>query len=68
MEPVFVGDSNSRYFMNDLSHYNKDIERVMDLEEWKSKVQKYCQTDCIALYQILTKFKKLVYDKWKVNI
>ena len=68
IEPVFTGDTSSEYYMDDLSHYSKDIERISDLEVWKEKVQTYCEQDCISLYQVICKFRDLVFDKWNINI
>ena len=68
IEPVFTGDPKSEYFMKDLSHYNKEIEKIENLSEWKSKVTSYCEQDCIALHQVLIKFRELVFDKWHVNL
>nr|UKQ56109.1 DNA polymerase family B [Taiwanofungus camphoratus]WRO45216.1 DNA polymerase family B [Taiwanofungus sp. YW-2023a] len=68
MEPVFIGNGHDQYKMSDLSHYSKDIERIDNFNLWKSKVMIYCENDCISLYQVLTQFKDLVFDKWKVNI
>ena len=29
---------------------------------------KYCENDCVTLYQILMEKRKLVYNKWSLNI
>jgi hypothetical protein len=70
IEPVYrnKGDSLSYYYLEDISHYNKEVEIVNDLNEWKSKVQNYCENDCVALYQVLIKFRTLIYDKFEINI
>ena len=68
IEPVFTGDPTSEYFMEDLSHYSKDIDRIDDLNIWKDKVMKYCNDDCISLYQVLIKFRELVFNNWNINI
>ncbi|OAX31150.1 hypothetical protein K503DRAFT_704144, partial [Rhizopogon vinicolor AM-OR11-026] len=68
IEPVFVGDPNSPYFMADLSHYSKQIEKIEDFNIWQDKIKLYCETDCIALYQVLIKFRTLVFDKWSISI
>jgi hypothetical protein len=34
----------------------------------KKEAIKYCELDCISLYQILTKFNDLIYNKWQLNM
>jgi hypothetical protein len=68
IEPIFQGDINSVYYQGDISHYNKEVKIINDLKQWKIEIKNYCETDCIALYQILIKFRLLVYEKFKVNI
>ena len=68
IEPVFTGDTTSEYYMNDLSHYSKEIDRINDLDEWKNKITSYCEQDCISLHQVIIKFRQLVCDKWNINI
>ena len=54
--------------MKDLSHYNKDIEIINDFGEWRSKVIDYCEVDCISLYQIIMKFRELIFDHFNLDI
>jgi hypothetical protein len=54
--------------MLDLSHYSKEIDKIDNFNEWKDKVQKYCENDCIALFQIITKFRKLIINRWSIDI
>nr|YP_009652969.1 DNA polymerase [Taiwanofungus camphoratus]QCG70007.1 DNA polymerase [Taiwanofungus camphoratus] len=68
IEPVFTGDSNSPYFMSDLSHYNKEIIKIDDLDLWKEQIQKYCEVDCISLHQVLIKFRELIINKFNIDI
>ena len=63
-EPVLIDNPNSKYQMQDLSHYSKDIEQISDFNLWKSKVQNYCEVDCISLYQVITKFRNLIILKF----
>jgi hypothetical protein len=35
---------------------------------FKNEAIKYCSIDCISLYQILSKFNKLIFDYFKINI
>lgn len=34
----------------------------------KSESIKYCEIDCIALYEVIEKFYQLIFDKFKVNV
>uniref|UniRef100_A0A896YU16 Probable DNA polymerase n=1 Tax=Coniophora olivacea TaxID=85977 RepID=A0A896YU16_9AGAM len=67
-EPVYVGEGHDEYKSTDLSHYSKDIERIDDFNVWLNKIEAYCAQDCIALYEVLIKFKDLIFDKFKINI
>lgn len=67
IEPVFIGEGNSNYKMNDLSHYTKEIEKISDFNIWRNKIQKYCEVDCISLYQILIKFRTLIIQKFNID-
>lgn len=68
VEPVFVGEGYDQFKMNDLTHYSKEILKISDFMEWKNKIQKYCEVDCISLHQVILKFRILVYDKFKIDI
>lgn len=68
IEPVYQGNINSPFNMCDLTHYNKDVEIINEISLWKENVIKYCETDCISLYQILIKFRDLVFNKWDLFI
>src|SRR6266498_3834613 len=35
---------------------------------FKKEAIKYCELDCVSLYQILTKFNILIFNKFKLNI
>jgi hypothetical protein len=66
-EPVYVGDPDSPYYTGSLEHYSKDVELIMDLDEWKNKVRDYCINDSVILYDILIKFRTLIWDNWKID-
>jgi len=66
-EPVFRGDPNSPYFTHNLDSYSKEVEEVMNLDEWKSKIVEYCINDSIILYDIIIKFRTLIWDNWKID-
>ena len=40
----------------------------MELFLKKDEAIKYCELDCVSLYNILIHFKELVYNKFAVNI
>jgi hypothetical protein len=44
--------------------YCKDFNNDWDLEK---ETIKYCEQDCITLYQILQKFSTFIYDEFKIN-
>jgi len=61
---------NFKYFNNiSQEEYNK-YQNLFKNKIWSFKEEsiKYCQLDCISLYQILIKFNKLIFDKFKLNI
>ena len=70
IEPVYnnPSDLTNPFQMMDISHYNKDIVLISDFEMWKENIIKYCETDCISLYQIIIKFRDLVFNKWDLFI
>ena len=70
IEPIYDNPSDifNPFHMKDISHYNKEVILISDFNLWKNKVIKYCETDCISLYQILLKFRELVFIKWDLFI
>jgi len=59
-----------KYFNNiNIDEYNKYKDSFIN-KTWSFKVEskKYCELDCISLFQILTKFNKLIFDRFKLNI
>jgi len=73
IEPLLIDDiSNIEggdfYIMNDISHYSKDILKLNNFLEWKDLIQKYCETDCISLHQILIKFRMLIHENFGLLI
>lgn len=59
---------SSVYYQKDISHYNKEVNIIHDLDQWKIEIQNYCERDCIALYEILVKFREMIYFKFIINI
>ena len=35
---------------------------------FKDEAIKYCKLDCLSLYQVLTKFKDLIYNEFKIDV
>ncbi len=70
IEPVYANKSDilNPFAMLDLSHYSKEVLLIQDFNQWKTKVTNYCETDCVSLYQILIKFRELVFHKWDLFI
>jgi hypothetical protein len=58
------------YFYNvDNIKYN-DYLKTIDRNNWNLKTEaiKYCEKDCISLYEVIEKFNELFYSKFKINI
>jgi hypothetical protein len=51
--------------IEEYDNYKKEfINKIWDFKE---EAIKYCTIDCISLFQILTKFNKLIYKNFKLN-
>lgn len=50
-----------------INEYN-DYKDSYQIWDFKEEAIKYCQIDCISLYQILSQFNHLIYDRFKINI
>ena len=59
-----------KYFNNiTIDQYNAYKDSFKDkIWNFKQEAIKYCELDCISLYQILTKFNSLIFNKFKLNI
>ena len=73
LEPILIPTWNStkeeKYFeQSSISHYNKKVEIITNYNEWKNKINKYCENDCISLYDVLIKFRELVFKNWQLDI
>jgi hypothetical protein len=73
IEPVLIQDrsntpGSSIYITKDYSHYSKNILKLDNFNEWKTLIEKYCINDCISLYEILIKFRFLIYNKFSLLI
>ena len=51
------------------SEYDRYLERFNG-NSWsfKQELIKYCETDCISLHEVLTKFSNLIWKNFKINI
>jgi hypothetical protein len=78
LEPVLISginmDPESLQYVNvSANHYNKEIEIIHNNSKeefnlWKVKIQSYCEEDCISLYQVLIKFRDLIYQQFGILI
>jgi DNA polymerase type B, organellar and viral len=51
--------------LNEYLNYCLNIKNNWSL---RMEAIKYCNSDCISLYQILIKFNELIFDRFKINI
>jgi hypothetical protein len=54
--------------INTQSKYKEFVERVNNYYDLKNETIKYNINDCIILYIIMEKFKKIIYDNFNINI
>ena len=59
---------NEKYYAQNTLHYNKEVELINNFNEWKELITTYCNNDCLILFEIITKFKELVWRNWRINI
>jgi hypothetical protein len=66
----YIGEvPNIKFFKNvNLSEYNKYKANFKNNWNLKSEVIKYCNLDCISLYQILFKFNDMIFSLFGKNI
>lgn len=59
-----------KYFGNktDSNDYNKYKSNFKNNWSLKDEAIKYCELDCISLYQIIEKFNELIFDLFSANI
>ena len=61
----FPNASSSKFsytdYLNYCSMFNKDWNLIKELS-------KYCEHDCIALHQVITKFAELIFKNYEVDI
>ena len=73
IEPVLIEDISNNpdslnYIQSDISHYTKEVIKMNNFNEWIVAIQKYCEIDCISLYQIIIKFRSLIFDNFNILI
>ena len=58
-----------KYFNNiSQEEYNSYARNYNKTWDFKTEAIKYCELDCKSLFQVLIKFNKLIYKKFKLNI
>lgn len=57
----YFNNINEREYLNYVNAFKNNWS-------FKKESIKYCEKDCISLYQILTKFNQLIFDNFKINI
>lgn len=72
---TFVNENNLNYIgitpdfslFDNLSHdeYNKIISYNWNMRDESIK---YCEMDCVSLYQIMIKFNEMIFEQFKINI
>lgn len=75
--PYSFMDTNYTGKVPDLKYFskvtNEEYNNYKDLfknNDWNFKAEaiKYCELDCISLFQILNKFNTLIFERFKLNI
>jgi DNA polymerase type B, organellar and viral len=59
-----------KYFDNiSINEYN-EYKSMFDNNHWnlKNEAIKYCEIDCVSLYQVIIKFSNMIFDLFKINI
>jgi hypothetical protein len=72
----FDNNSNMKSYIINVENYSKFLKEFnennpdLNLNEWNLKKEtiRYCINDCISLYEVLTKFNKFIFEKFKLNI
>nr|QGP74778.1 hypothetical protein [Russula griseocarnosa] len=78
--PIFFVNENNlnykgnvpdiKYFGNKITQEEYDNYSKNFNSNWNLKIEaiKYCEIDCISLYQLIFKFNKLIFNLFKINI
>ena len=61
-----------KYFNNvsieDYNKYKESFNSINKTWNFRKEAIKYCELDCISLFQILSKFNNLIFNRFKLNI
>jgi hypothetical protein len=75
--PYMLSNINYKGIVPDIKYFSnisiEDYNKYKDLftgKIWsfRKESKKYCELDCISLFQIVTKFNNLIFDRFKLNI
>jgi hypothetical protein len=75
--PILLNNINYQGSVPDIKYFSNvsigDYQNYRDqfirkIWNFKEESIKYCAIDCKALFQVLTKFNKLIFEKFKLNI
>ena len=75
--PIFLNDINYKGSVPDIKYFKgvspeefKEYQNLFKDKIWDFKDEsiKYCALDCKALYQVLSKFNKLIFEKFRLNL
>lgn len=66
----YIGPVPSIEYFDNISkvEYDKYLKSYINVWNLKNECQKYCIQDCVSLFQIITLFNKLIFEKFSLNI
>lgn len=66
----YIGPVPSFNYFNDITidDYNLYLSNFSNDWNLRNETIKYCELDCISLYQVLVEFNKLIFNMFKLNI
>jgi len=70
MDIYYTGSFPRFEYWTDIGFFeHEDMAKAFKgIWSFKDEAIKYCKLDCLVLYQILTKFNDLIFNKWNINI
>ena len=76
--PYLLSDINYNGPVPDFKYFSKkvSIEEYLNYKKrfvnqvwnFKREAIKYCELDCISLYEVITKFNKLIFNKFQIDM
>jgi|SRR5688572_3777733 len=66
--PLYNYFNTKSVTLDQYNEYKNNYNRQSQEWNFRTEAIKYCELDCISLYQILIKFNNLIFDKFKLNI